>query len=182
MTSKLTLLDEVLPNYDVSAEYSTQVRAKVETVYAILQKGFPAGSVTKLLMMLRKIPRIFRRHPGPAPAEDSFYRLKQLENREIVVGIIGQFWKPVANVVSIHSLDEFLDFKKEGYCKAAMNLTIQVKTETLCVVKTETRVLSYGKAKDSFNKYWTLIGPFSGLIRKEALRNIKRQAEKSAAL
>ena len=46
------------------------------------------------------------------------------------------------------------------------------------LLATETRVLCLDTAsRRRFRLYWTLIGPFSGLIRKDILRSIKRQAE-----
>ncbi|HSP07438.1 MAG TPA: hypothetical protein VLR94_09690 [Acidobacteriota bacterium] len=179
MTSDTTLLNEVLPRFDVNAEYSTSVHATPARVYAILQQGMPAGAITKLLMTLRNLPRFFRREESfRNTPENAFYKLKQLENREMVVGIIGQFWKPISNPLPIHSLEEFLEFEKEGYCKAAMNLRILEKGPYLCVVTTETRVLCYGSARAKFLDYWKVIGPFSGLIRKELLRRIKKRAER----
>ena len=178
MTSDTTLLNEVLPRFDVAAEYSTRVNATPARVYSILQQGMPVGAITKLLMALRNIPRLLRREPGRGIPENAFYKLKQLENREIVVGIIGQFWKPVSNPLPIHSLEEFLEFQKEGYCKAAMNLRIVEKGPYLCLVTTETRVICYGDARERFLDYWKIIGPFSGLIRKELLRRIKKRAER----
>jgi hypothetical protein len=178
-TNEPLLLNEVLPHYDVSAKYETMVRATPARIYRVMQGGFPAGAITKLLMALRSVPRYFQRKAeDDPPGEESFYKLKQLENREIVVGIIGQFWKPVATWVPIHSLEEFMDFQKDGFCKAAMNFVIQEKSPGQCKVITETRVLAYGSAKRPFREYWRVIGPFSGLIRKEFLRKIKQKAEK----
>jgi len=129
-------------------------------------------------MALRQIPRVFRPPDRTRRSEDAFYKLKQSQNREIVIGIIGQFWKPAAKIITIHSLDEFLQFKKNGYCKAALNLRIQERNERECILSTETRVRSFGSAKKPFQQYWRVIGPFSGLIRKEILRKIKLKAEK----
>jgi hypothetical protein len=39
-------------------------------------------------------------------------------------------------------------------------------------------VLALGNsARRKFRAYWLVVGPFSGLIRKEMLREVKRQAE-----
>lgn len=180
-TNEALLLNEVLPEYDVAAKYNIFVRATPEQIYEVVQNGFPAGTITKLLMALRKVPRYFQRGAGSEPpGEKAFYRLKQLENREIVIGIIGQFWKPVATWVPIHNLEEFMDFQKEGFCKAAMNFLIYEKSPGRCEVVTETRVKAYGSAKRYFREYWKVIGPFSGMIRKEFLRKIKQKAEKGS--
>jgi hypothetical protein len=98
------LLDEILPKYNVSAKYSIRIHAAPEKIYRVLDQGLPVGAITKLLMALRGIPRLFRgSRPRDVSPESAFYRLKQLENREIVIGIIGQFWKPVARPIKINS-------------------------------------------------------------------------------
>ena len=175
------LIDEVLPQYDVSASYSTRVSATAERIYSVLQHGFPIGMLTRLLFKIRDIPRLIRGKTADGEVPDNpFLKLKQLENREIVVGIIGQFWRPVPQPVVLHSLEDFLSFRKDGFCKAAMTLRIQEEMVGVCTVTTETRVIGYGDgARSRFREYWGLIGPFSGLIRKEMLRKIKKQAEKT---
>ena len=175
-TSTASLLDIVLPRYDVSACYSIRIQAPPERIYRVLQQGVPTGAFTKILMGLRNMPRILNKKKAPAP-NDAFYRLMQLENREIVVGIIGQFWRSVSNPLPINGLDEFLAFERAGYSKAAMNLCIIPLNARECKVITETRVVSYGKAREHFKNYWHVIGPFSGMIRKEILRKIKSKAE-----
>ena len=169
-----SLLDEILPDFDVAAKYTIRIQASPERIFSILQQGIPTGGLTRFLMLLRRIPRIGSKR---ASNNYSFYKLKQLQGREIVIGIVGQFWKPVATTVTINSLDEFLTFERPGFCKAAVNLQIVSQKEGVSLLSTETRVLSYGYAKDKFKSYWQVIKPFSGIIRREILRKIKKQAE-----
>lgn len=177
-TSTASLLDIVLPRYDVSACYSIRIQARPERIYRVLQEGVPTGAITRILMGLRNMPRILKKRQSAAPkAEDAFYRLMQLENREIVIGIIGQFWRSVSTPLPIEGLDEFVAFERPGYSKAAMNLRITPLNAQECKVTTETRVVSYGKARENFKNYWQVVGPFSGMIRKEILRKIKSKAE-----
>lgn len=172
-----SLLDEILPRYDISSVYSIRIKASPGQVFAVLQQGIPSGGLSKLLMTLRSVPRLLQGKKA-FMNEDPFYRLREAQNRELVYGIIGQFWKPVVRPIPIHSLEEFVDFHKDGYCKAALNLRIQEQKEKETLLSTETRVLGYGDAGENMKKYWRLIRPFSGLIRKELLRNVKAKAEK----
>lgn len=171
-----SLLDEVLPRYDISSVYSIRIQASSDQVYSVLQQGISSGGLTRILMTLRSMPRLIQGKKAFVN-EDPFYRLKEARNREMVYGIIGQFWKPVVCPILIHSLEEFMDFHQDGYCKAALNLRIQEKHERETVLSTETRVLGYGDAGVRMKKYWKLIRPFSGLIRKELLRKVKAKAE-----
>jgi len=175
MTSnETTLLDEILPDFDIAVKYTIRIQASPERIFNILQNGIPTGALTRLLMMVRGIPRIFRQDEC---ADYSFYKLKQSQAREIVIGIIGQFWKPAATTIEINSLDEFLSFQRNGFCKAALNLRIVSQQNGMSLLSTETRVVSYGYAKSKFGAYWRFIKPFSGMIRREILRKIKKQAE-----
>lgn len=178
-TAERLLLDELLPRYDVSARYSVKINATPERVYGILQRGVPLGALARVLIKLRDIPRLLKQGKKvDALPDNAFYKLKQLENREVVIGIIGRFWKAVPDPVTIRSLDEFLLFENEGYCKAAMNFRIEEIGNRDCRVTTETRVIAYGgRARARFEEYWGLVGPFSGLIRKEMLKKIKKEAE-----
>jgi hypothetical protein len=50
--------------------------------------------------------------------------------------------------------------------------------EETSIVTTETRVLlPHGESRRAFLLYWAAIGPFSAVIRKQALLLIKRSAE-----
>lgn len=177
-TNTPSLLDEILPRYDISSVYSIRIKASPGQVFAVLQQGIPSGGLSKLLMTLRSVPRLLQGKKA-FMKEDPFYRLREAQNRELVYGIIGQFWKPVVRPIPIHSLEEFVDFHREGYCKAALNLKILAQDQKETLLSTETRVLGYGDAGENMKKYWRLIRPFSGLIRKELLRNVKAKAEQS---
>ena len=173
--TELTLLDEILPDYDIAAKYTIRIEATPEKIFKILQEGIPTGTLTRFLMMLRRLPRFVRR--DHCANEYSFYKLKQSQHKEIVIGIVGQFWLPAANTIEINGLEEFLAFNRDGFSKAALNLRITPQTEGSCMLSTETRVQSYGRAKAKFGSYWKLIKPFSAMIRREVLRKIKKKSE-----
>ncbi|MGH9649109.1 MAG: hypothetical protein ACRD3I_01435, partial [Terriglobales bacterium] len=66
-----------------------------------------------------------------------------------------------------------------GYAKAMWNFTVERAEEGVTRLATETRVVTYGSsARRKFRAYWLVVGPFSGLIRKEMLRLVKRNAER----
>lgn len=175
-TKSPSILEEVLPLYDISSYYSIQIKASPDRIYDVIHEGIPSGAVTRLLMGLRSVPRIFQKKKTHL-LEDPFYRLKEACNREMVYGIIGQFWKPVVRPISIHSLDDFLSFHREGYCKAALNVRIEAVNSRESLLTTETRVQSFGDARIQMKRYWRVIRPFSGLIRREMLRKVKSKAE-----
>ena len=106
-----------------------------------------------------------------------FRLLATREDREILFGLIGKFWTSSAGILPFRP-EEFVSFDVKGYAKAAGNLLAVPITSHRTRLITETRVQcisSWSRAR--FALYWSLIRPFSGLIRREWLRLIKQHAE-----
>jgi hypothetical protein len=101
----------------------------------------------------------------------SFAILAEEPNRELVAGGIGKPWRLRGGGVRI---EDFRGFVEPGYAKMAMNFRLDSGT-----LSTETRVfLTDEAARRAFRRYWLVIRPFSGLIRRVWLRAIKRSAER----
>ena len=74
--------------------------------------------------------------------------------------------------------DEFAAFDSAGYAKAVWNFSLVEDSPEVTRLATETRVRCLDKASRlRFRMYWAVIAPFSGLIRREALRMIRRSSE-----
>jgi hypothetical protein len=97
------------------------------------------------------------------------------------LGIAGRFWKPDGGIVRDLTPNEFADFHREGFAKAVWSFSL-IPAEGSTRLGTETRVQTYGRsATFQFLVYWLLVSPFSGLIRKAMLREVKRIAEQPSA-
>jgi hypothetical protein len=106
-----------------------------------------------------------------------FLRIACIPEQEIVLGIIGKFWRPDAPVLRDWKPESFSTLAPQGYAKAAWNFHLMPDGDQT-IMSTETRVLCNGRLERIlFRCYWTLIGFFSGLIRKEMLQMIKRNSE-----
>lgn len=104
--------------------------------------------------------------------------LDEKPNEEIVIGVVGKFWKLTGNIQSV-STERFVEFNEKGFAKAAWNFSLRSDGADKTTLTTETRIRCMDDAsRRKFKQYWTFIGPFSGIIRKEMLRIIKRDAEK----
>ncbi len=99
------LLDELMPRYDVAAQYETLVDARPERTFAILQHvNFSQSGVIRSLMGLRTLGR--RAHK-PDPNQNLTERMRQAgfmevarrENEEIVIGVVGRFWQPRSGII-----------------------------------------------------------------------------------
>jgi hypothetical protein len=186
-TGPRSLLDEVLPRFDVHEVHETWVPAPVDAVYAAV-KQVTAREVRLLmpLEVLRGLPRLligrrpFRPHPS-APLLEVFtlgvVPLGERPGTEIVAGAVGRFWRPVGNEPPlIRTREEFLAFAEPGYAKAAIAFTVSPEPKGSRVM-TETRVAGTSlEATRAFRRYWLLIRPASGAIRRSWLAAIRRRA------
>jgi molybdenum cofactor cytidylyltransferase len=174
------LLHRWMPAYDVRASYAVDVQANEAAVYrAVLETNLADSIIARVLMAIRSLG-----HPsavssfrfGELPERGSFFVLADDPPREIVAGVIGRFWAMRGNVCE-GDRHSFRDPLAPGTAKAAWNFRVD-RTPVGCRLTTETRVLcADDESRRSFRRYWTVVGPFSGVIRREALRLIRDQAQ-----
>lgn len=174
-----------MPVYDVSATYSMHVAAPPSRVWQeVMNADFSRMPVARRLMGLRTLGR---KQPPPGEprtlatmrsrGDRGFLEIACVPEQEIVLGIIGKFWRPDAPVLRDWKPEAFSTLSPQGYAKAAWNFHIEPDGDQT-IVSTETRVLCFGRPERLlFRCYWTLIGFFSGMIRKEMLQMIKRNSE-----
>lgn len=180
--SSQTLLDAFMPEFDVRASYRTDVRAPAAVVYrAVLETNLADSFIARVLMVMRSLGRrstaTFRF--GELPQRGPFFELGRDPPREVVAGVVGRFWALAGNVYE-GDKESFRQPPAPGTAKAVWNFRIE-GTASGSRLSTETRVLcADAEARRQFRRYWTLIGPFSGLIRTEALRLIRNHAQYSS--
>jgi len=190
-----SLLDAFLPTYDAAERHSTDVHALPVRVYAAVRALDVRGSpLIRTLFFLRCIPGALanprqawaaRRagNPGLGLTLDGLLRsgfvlLGERPEREMVLGLVGQFWRPVGGIVRVPA-EEWTAWERPGYAKAAWNFTLAPGPEGAVRLATETRVrCTDAESRRKFLRYWRLVGPFSGLIRREMLRGIRGAAER----
>ena len=181
------LLDEVLPRFDVHEIHEAWVPAPVGVVYAAV-KQVTAREVRLLMPLeaLRGLPRLLiaRRPFRPdhsAPLLEAFtvgvVPLGERLGSEIAAGAIGRFWRLFGNEPApIRTRDEFLAFTEPGYTKAAIGFAVTPEADGTRV-KTETRVVGTSvEATRAFHRYWLVIRPASGAIRRSWLAAVRRRA------
>jgi hypothetical protein len=188
------LLDEVLPEFHVRASYGTQVVASPERVYAsVWTADFDHWRLMRTLFMLRGVPgflaapretwRRVRAKGGRRQVrlEDvlrsGFTLLGARPGEELVLGTVGRFWLARGELRPV-SPESFRGLSAPGTAKAAWNFAVRPGTGGRAILTTETRVLCADHAtRRRFHTYWTVIRPFSGLIRREMLAAIRETAE-----
>jgi len=190
------LIDRYLPRFDVTYVCETSVDAAPDEAYAAVRETDLRDPVVNVLFALRELPlKIARRlrgePPPPPPPKVTFgdvaqhgpgwVSLAEQPGVELVVGAVGQFWRrdyggrPVA-------AEEFVPFHESGYAKVALSLAVR-PTETGSIVRYEARTATTdAAARRKFRRYWWIISPGVALVMGRALRRIKAQAERRAAV
>ena len=106
-----------------------------------------------------------------------FLLLAEDPPREVVLGLVGAFWRLRGGVVRADA-GTFGNPPPAGTARAAWNFHIAELGGSECLLSTETRVQGADDAsRRRFKLYWTIVGAGSGLIRVRMLRSIRRVAE-----
>ena len=182
------LLESFAPNPDAVETHKIEIVASPEIVYRALWTTDLAGSpVIKGLMTLRSLPTLIL-HPGQRRQtsqkvtlhtllEAGFGKLAEEPGREIVLGITGRFWRPISNTLPFQQKN-FQGPVPPGLARAVWNFTVQEISPQRTLLSTETRIICGDAASRwKFRVYWSVIRPFSGLIRLMMLRTVQRACE-----
>jgi hypothetical protein len=165
-----------LPNFHFQSAHSIIVNIPIENIF-ISDLKFKHSGITYWLMKLRGMnpPEYF----SIRWFEDSrFVKLEEIPSQEIILGIIGQPWTLEGNL-QLFLPHEFIPFNNSDFIKATWNFELVKHTNTQTEVRTETRIICLSEhLRRRFSRYWFFINPFSGLIRKQLLKGIKREMER----
>jgi hypothetical protein len=181
-------IDRYLDVYDVRSAHAIEVdAAPVVTYGAMLDMDLGRSVPIAALFAVRGLPHLItgKARPTRSITLDTFLQagftiLEERAPEELVMGAVGKFWRPDSGLIRIDA-DELRDFDEPGYAKAALTFTVDEHGNGSRLA-TETRVVcTDASARRRFSLYWRLIGPFSGLIRRLMLDEVKRRAERGAA-
>ena len=172
-------IDELLPAWDWRSAHATRVAAPPErcaqAARAVSGRDLP---VTGVLMRVRGLGR---RMPEDRPLLQSMRRIGLVELADgptaVVIGGVLAPWRPRGGHHPIDSVEAFRGFAAGGWVRVAMAFTVAPDGAGTRVA-TETRIAATdAAARRCFGRYWRVIGPFSGITRREMLAAIKRRAE-----
>jgi hypothetical protein len=190
--SEATVLDRLVPTFQAVERHSTTIAASADQVWAALTQ-ITVGELRlfRLLMGVRVLPGRLRGSPGARldagepllgwAVRSGFTILGQDDRRELVVGAIGQPWRLAGGRgIAVAGGDDFAAFDQAGYAKMAANFRLApIAGGRAIQLSTETRVACTDPASARrFARYWWLIRPASGAIRRSWLAAIKRRAER----
>lgn len=187
------LIDAFLPAYDAVSRHSREVAAPPERVWAAVRALDLGGSpLVRALFLLRGLPALLVRPRATLAARRSgarglgltldelvrggFTLLGERPGEELLLGLVGRFWRPDGGIVRV-AAEGWREWERPGYAKAAWSFTLAPGPGDAVRLATETRVRCTNAAsRRRFLRYWRLVGPFSGLVRREALRAVARAA------
>ena len=174
-------IDVFAPQYDVSERHQILVQAAAQRVYAAVRSlDLSHSPIVRTLFRFRGMPDECLKLDGLL--KTGFILLAESPSKELVLGLVGRFWSLSGKLQSVDAKG-FRSFNRRGYAKATWNFSLEPQGENLTRLATETRVLCLdAESRRKFKFYWLFIKPFSGLVRREALRAIKRVAEQSSDL
>lgn len=184
-------LDDILLAYDFNEVHLAVIRGTPAQIFEAIKTVTPKEILLfRLLMGVRRLPGrvVGARGNGVAPGrsllaqflEAGFVILAETPERELVVGAIGQFWKPWdGQMLRITTAEEFQACRLPGYAKVAVNFFISPDLPGRVMARTETRIIATDPlARTKFARYWRLIHPGSALIRRMWLRAIRRRVDR----
>jgi len=178
-----TQLDDIMPEYQFSERHSARIHARTDRVMqAVRESTF--GDMRSLGTLLKIRAAALRIHDiGNGMQDkrvlDSFSAsgfLTDGSDHEIVMFGV---WNVRENRrPDVHTWREYVDYRDEGTLKMAYGFYVEDVGGGWSTISTETRVLARDDdTRRGMGRYWRLILPGSGLLRRQWLDGIRRRAE-----
>jgi hypothetical protein len=149
------LINKYLPEYIYNEYHKTLVNASVMNCF-LIAKNLDMGKsfITKTLMKLRGLPT------------------QDLRLQGFIKNICFTYLEE-------NPYTEFVIDASQDNIRIMWNFYFKKIAENKTLVSTETRILCLTKkSKSLFSLYWFFVKPFSGLVRLEMLRLIRKNSEK----
>ncbi len=179
-----TRLDDLMPEYQFFERHSARIHARPEQVMqAVRQSTF--GDLKSLLTLLKIRGAALRapvRDAGDLQDKrvlDAFSAAGYLSDGSEHEIVMFGAWNARANRrPEARTSQEFVDYREQGAVKMAFDFNVEEAGDGWSTLSTETRVLATDDAtRRGMARYWRLIVPGSGLLRRQWLDGIKNRAE-----
>jgi hypothetical protein len=177
-------LDDIMPEYSGSERHSARIHARpAQVMQGVRQSTFgDMKSMATLLRVRAAVLRIPNQDTGNLQNKrmvDSFaasgYLLDESEH-EIVMFQVGNVL--ATRLPAVRTLQEFADYREAGGVKVAFDFNVEDAGGGWSTLTTETRVVGLDDlSRGPGTRYWRLILPGSGLLRRQWLDGIKTRAE-----
>lgn len=187
-SASTSLLESIMPVYDVQEVHSTHVDAPPANAFAAILSVTPGETaLARPFMWVRTLPA---RVSGGGRMDDAVWNrpflsvpstaiLGRVPDREIVMGLIGKFWRlRDGERVAVQSREQFMAFNRPGFAVSTLSFHVDPESSGSRVT-TITRVRTTDPdSRRTFLRYWRVIGTGSGVLRRTWLQAVKARAER----
>lgn len=190
-STSTALLESIMPAYDVQEVHAAHVDATPANTFAAILAVTPnETALARPLLWMRTLPA---RMGGGGRIDDARWNqpflslpgtaiLGRVPDREIVVGLIGQFWRlGPGERVTVLSREHFVAFNRAGFAVSTLSFHVDAEGSGSRVTTiTRVRTTDPG-ARRAFQRYWRVIGTGSAVLRRTWLHAVKTRAERSGS-
>ena len=182
-----TVLDSIMPEYQFCEKHSARIHARPEQVMqAIRESTF--GDMKSLVTLLKIRGAALRIHETGSFMQDkrildAFSESGYLSGgSEHEIAMFGVWNARTNRRPDVSTLQQFADYGEQGAFKMGYDFNVEDAGGGWSRVSAETRVLALGDlTRRGGGRYWRLIVPGSGLLRRQWLEGIKKRAESMPA-
>ena len=166
------LIDKYLSAYDFNEFHSVKVNAPANYIYEkMLSCDVSRSFLIRFLFWVRGMPKHL--YTIEQLTNIGFIKLDEQSGKEIVYGIVTT--SPTFNCCQLNvSPVSFIQTKDASIIKAVINFKLQQQNNSTHIFSTETRIWCGSKRmRRKFKLYWFFVKPFSQLIRRAMLKEMK---------
>jgi hypothetical protein len=184
------LLDPFIPVYEVAERHEVRVAAPAEITFAAARELDMRGTpLNRAIFAVRTLPWRLRGEEAEHRVSMGLLEetlglgwgvLAEVPDRAIVMGAVTQPWEPVVTFRAIPP-DRFADFAEPDHAKIVWTLEVESLGPDESLFRSRTLVVTTDPAsRERFRRYWSLFSPGILVIRYEALRMVRAEAERRA--
>ena len=179
-------LDLFMPTYEVAERHETRVHAPASVTWdAARALDLQRSAVVRAIFAGRELA--LRSKPAQPATSRTFLEqvldlgwgiLAEEPGRELILGAVTKPWESDVRFCRL-APEAFDAFREPGYAKIAWTLVVEPIGGDQSVFRTETRVATTDpESRRRFRRYWSVFSPGILVIRWEALRLVRRAAER----
>jgi hypothetical protein len=183
------LLDPFLPRPEIAERHRIRVAAPAELTWAAARE-LDLGRSRLIRAIFRGRELMMRGTRAPQPVPRPFLQqvldlgwvvLAEEPGRGMALGAVTRPWESDVRFEGVRP-EEFRGFSEPRYVKIAWTLQVDPLGAEASEFVTETRAAATdGEARARFRRYWAVVSPGVGLIRRAMVRQVRADAERRLA-
>jgi hypothetical protein len=183
-----TRLDVIRPDYHFNERHIVRIHAPSAQVMEAVRKT-TFGELPAYVALMRVRGAVMGKKVQDSSGIGQFkildtmtdpdfgFLLLDQSEREIVMGMAGRPWADGRNA-NLTDATKYASFQEPGSVKVAFNLRVDDEGNGWSRITTETRIVGLDDSgRRTMARYWRMVVPGSGLIRRQWLDAIQNRAE-----